>query len=117
MNTLSYSANQPVTSQQTIEVSESFKKQGGKVVSSIILFFIVYLLLVAASVALAIACFYMGIAIIVALPRLITIILGLGLIAVGGSVIFFLVKFIFAVSKMKTGRVEIKEADQPAYLH
>ncbi|MBN8790118.1 MAG: M48 family metalloprotease [Terrimonas sp.] len=114
MNTLSYSANQPVTSQQTIEVSESFKKQGGNVVSSIILFFIVYLLLVAASVALAIACFYMGIAIIVALPRLITIILGLGLIAVGGSVIFFLVKFIFAVSKNENpGRVEIKEADQP----
>ncbi|MFT3949804.1 MAG: M48 family metallopeptidase [Agriterribacter sp.] len=114
MNTLSYSANQPVTSQQTIEVSESFKKQGGKVVSSIILFFIVYLLLVAASVALAIACFYLGIAIIVALPRLITIILGLGLIAVGGSVIFFLVKFIFAVSKNENpGRVEIKEADQP----
>ncbi|MFT3748709.1 MAG: M48 family metallopeptidase [Agriterribacter sp.] len=114
MNTLSYPANQPAAGQQTIEVSESFKKHGSKVVFSIILFFIVYLLLVAASVALAVACFYVGIAIIVALPRLITIILGLGLIAVGGSVIFFLIKFIFAVSKNENpGRVEIKETDQP----
>ncbi|MCC6286419.1 MAG: M48 family metalloprotease [Chitinophagaceae bacterium] len=113
MNTPS-SANQSTAPIQQVEVSGAFKQQAGKVVFSIVMFFIVYLLLVAASIALAVGCFYAGIAIIIALPKLITIILGLGLIAVGGSVIFFLIKFIFAVSKNENpGRVEIKEAEQP----
>lgn len=114
MSTSLAADNHTIKTQPEVEVSEAFKKQAGKVMSSIFLFFLVYLLLVIASVGLAIACFYMGIAIIVALPRLLTIILGLGLIAVGGSVIFFLIKFIFAVSKNENpGRIEVKESDQP----
>ena len=114
MSSLSPSVHRSDATFQQIEVSGLFKKQGGKVVSSIVLFFLVYLLLVVASIVLAVACFYAGIAIIIAFPRLIVIILGLGLIAMGGSVIFFLIKFVFAVSKNENpGRVEVKETDQP----
>lgn len=100
---------------QKLLPSSDFKKQVGKVVTSIILFFIVYLLLILAATALAIGCFYLGVSIIIAAPRFLTLMLGLGLMAVGGSVLFFLVKFVFAVSKDEnSGRVEIKENDQPA---
>lgn len=107
-------ANQPAAMFQQVEVSDTFKKQAGKVVFSILLFFLVYLLLVTASVGLAIGCFYLGIAIIIAAPKFLTIILGLGLLAVGGSVIFFLIKFIFSVTKSENPlRVEVTEAEQP----
>lgn len=114
MNSSILLANQPTVEQKEIEVSDSFKKQAGKVIFSIFLFFLVYLLLVIASVGLAVGCFYLGIVIIAALPRLLTIILGLGLIATGASVIFFLIKFIFAVSKNENpNRIEVKESEQP----
>jgi len=94
--------------------STAFRKQVGVTIFSIILFLIVYLILVAASIALAIGCFYGGVWIIIAMPKFITLMLGLGAILLGVSVIFFLIKFIFAVNKdVNPGRVEIKEADQP----
>jgi Zn-dependent protease with chaperone function len=77
-------------------------------------FFIVYILLVLAAAALAIACFYFGVFIIINAPRIFTIMVGLGLMALGISVVFFLIKFIFAVSKnINDSRIEIKEEDQP----
>lgn len=94
--------------------STDFKKQVGKVITSIIFFFIVYLVLMLAAIALAIGCFYLGISIIIAAPKFLTLILGLGLMAVGVSVLFFLIKFVFAVTKDEnSGRVEIKEDEQP----
>ncbi len=94
--------------------SVSFKKQVGLVVSSIALFFIVYILLVLASMALAVGCFYFGAVIIINAPRIFTIMIGLGLMALGVSVVFFLIKFIFAVSKnTNASRIEIKEEEQP----
>lgn len=94
--------------------SASFKKQVGRVMGSIILFFVVYLLLVIAALGLAVACFYIGAMLIVHLPRIYTILIGLGMMALGLSVVFFLIKFIFSVSKNENAsRVEIKEQDQP----
>lgn len=97
-----------------IGVSAEFRKQVSKVIGSIFLFFAVYILLIIASIALAVACFYAGIFLIVTMPKFFTLIIGAGLIAVGASVFFFLIKFIFAVSKNENpGRVEITEASQP----
>jgi Zn-dependent protease with chaperone function len=94
--------------------SAAFKKEVGAVVAYIACFFVVYLLLVAAAVALAAGCVYAGFAIIVAAPRFITIIIGLGLVALGISVVFFLVKFVFAVQKGGSDtRIEITEEEQP----
>lgn len=114
MATYSYPAAPANVDPQILNPSASFKKQVSIVVSSILLFFIVYILLVLAAAALAIACFYFGIFIIINAPRIFTIMIGLGLMALGISVVFFLVKFIFAVSKnTNDSRIEIKEQDQP----
>jgi Zn-dependent protease with chaperone function len=94
--------------------SAAFKKEVSKVMGSLVLFFIVYILLILLSVLLTIGCVYGGIAIIVAVPRFITIMLGIGLISLGVMVLIFLVKFIFSVSKYdRSGIVEIKEEDHP----
>jgi Zn-dependent protease with chaperone function len=94
--------------------SASFRKEVTGVMGSIVFFFIVYLLLFLLSIGLVIACFYGGIAIIVAIPRLITIAAGIGLIGVGVMIFVFLIKFMFAVSKYdRSNIVEITEVDQP----
>ncbi|RYY62435.1 MAG: hypothetical protein EOO05_02770 [Chitinophagaceae bacterium] len=114
MTTTIYPAGPVSVDPGKLAPSSSFRKNVSAVISSIVLFFVVYLILVIAAVALAVACFYGGIALIVALPKLLTIVAGLGMMGVGVSVIFFLVKFIFSVSRMENaGRVEIHEADQP----
>lgn len=94
--------------------SASFKKQAGLAAGSIVLFFIVYILLVVVAAALAAACFYFGGMLIINMPRMFTIMIGLGIMALGVSVVFFLVKFIFSVSKNENAsRIEIKEKEQP----
>lgn len=103
-----------VANQNILEPSKFFKQQVSKVIFSIFLFLVVYLLLIVAATALAVACFYAGIAVIAALTSLFGIIAGLGLMAIGGSVIFFLIKFMFAVTKDENPqRIEITEKDQP----
>lgn len=95
--------------------SAGFKQQAISVVISIILFVLVYIILVIASIALAVGCFYGGIAIIAAMPRLIVIVAGVGLMALGVSIVFFLIKFVFAVTKNDNkGRVQVTEQEQPA---
>lgn len=99
---------------EVLNISPAFRKQVGSVITSIILFAIVYLLLVAAAIVLAIVLCWLGVAIIVAKPMFLTLILGLGLMAVGVSVIVFLVKFIFAVARDENSqRVEITEEQHP----
>ncbi|MCX6317672.1 MAG: M48 family metalloprotease [Bacteroidetes bacterium] len=93
----------------------AFKKEVAGVMGSIVFFFIVYALLLLIATGLVVGCVYAGIAIITNIPRLITIVAGIGLIGVGVMVFVFLVKFIFSVSKYDRSHIiEIKEADQPA---
>lgn len=99
---------------QLLEPSADFRKEVKKVVSYIVLFFIVYLLLVAAAVALAVACIYLGGALVLSFGGLLICIVGIGLIALGLAVVFFLVKFVFATTQHNNGSsIEITEADQP----
>ncbi|MDI3319565.1 M48 family metallopeptidase [Pinibacter soli] len=94
--------------------SPAFKKEIGKVISSIIFFMVVYVLLIIAAVILSIYCVRFGFLLIITLPKFITIIAGLGIAGIGIGVLFFLVKFIFAVTKFdNSGSVEIFEKDQP----
>lgn len=95
--------------------SPAFKREVTGVMASIVFFFIVYALLLLVATALVVGCVYAGIAIITNLPRVITIIAGIGLIGVGVMVFVFLIKFIFSVSKYdRSNIIEIKETDQPA---
>lgn len=99
---------------EKLRPSIAFRLYAFKVIGAIILFLLTYLILLAASVAIAALCCYAGVWLIAEVPRLLTIILGLGLIVLGASVFFFMVKFVFAVSKDENnGRVEITEEEQP----
>lgn len=109
-----YPANPSNVPDSITQPSVAFKKQVSGVMGSIIFFFVVYLLLFILSIGLVIGCVYAGIAIIINIPKLITIVAGLGLIGVGVMVFVFLVKFLFAVSKYdRSGIVEITEEEQP----
>lgn len=109
-----YPANPADVPLSVTQPSADFKKEVVKVMFSILLFFVVYILLVLLALALAAGCAYAGIMLIIAAPRLITLAIGIGLIATGVLVCFFLVKFIFAVSKTDQSRnVEITEEEQP----
>jgi Zn-dependent protease with chaperone function len=95
--------------------SPAFKKEVSGVMGSILFFFIVYALLLLLSVALVIGCVYAGIAIIINVPKLITIAAGIGLVGVGVMVFVFLVKFLFSVSRYDRSHIiEINENEQPA---
>lgn len=97
-----------------LEPTSAFKKQVGNVVFNIFLFFIVYILLILLSIGLAIACVAGCIAIISASPGFITIALGLGMLGLGIAVFVFLVKFIFAQTKVDNSmKVEITKETEP----
>ncbi|RXK83701.1 M48 family metallopeptidase [Filimonas effusa] len=99
---------------QLLTPSAAFKKEVSKVVVQIILFFVVYLLLVIAAVALAIGCIYGGIALMANLRGLWVYLFGIGLMAFGLAIVFFLVKFLFAAHKQEdNGSIEITEAQHP----
>src|ERR1700742_2137760 len=109
-----YPASPVAVDAEKLAISASFRNQVRKVIGSIFLFMIVYLLLVAAAIVLAAGCCYLGVWIIIAMPKFITLILGLGLMAAGVSVFIFLVKFVATVAKDENSkRVEITEEEQP----
>ena len=90
------------------------KRQVYKVIGSIVLFMIVYLILMAAGTLLAIVFGWLGVLLMMTFRSFIGLIFGLGMIGAGVSVIIFLVKFIFAVSKDENSqRIEVLEAEQP----
>src|ERR1700761_562086 len=90
------------------------KRQVYKVIGSIVLFMVVYLVLMAAATLLAIAFGWLGILLMINFRSFFGLIFGLGLIGAGISVIVFLVKFVFAVSKDENSqRVEVLEEEQP----
>jgi Zn-dependent protease with chaperone function len=99
---------------QPIKPGSEFRKAVAKVAASIIFFLFVYIVLMVGAVLLAVACFYGGVFLMAALTNWLGIIGGVGLMAVGVSVVFFLIKFIFATSKNEDpARIRIYEKDEP----
>lgn len=105
---------------QTAPVTASsllFKKEASKAIFSIVLFIFVYVLLVALAGGLAALSVYLGVAIIIARPMWITLLLGAGLIGVGIMVFAFLIKFLFAKSgNIASDSTEITTTSQPALM-
>lgn len=96
------------------QVNIRFRREVGKTLISIAIFFLVYLALMFLAVILALLTVYGGVLLILAAPKFITLMIGLGLIGLGVMVFFFLVKFIFSVSKYDhSNSIEIFETDQP----
>src|SRR5690349_16722616 len=96
------------------EISTNFKRHASKVIVSIFAFFLVFLVLLAAVTALAVGAFFLGITIIASLMSFMSIVLGLGVIVAGGSLLFFVIKFAFTSDKEdRSHLIEIKREDQP----
>jgi len=97
-----------------IQVSEKFQSQVKKTLFSIFIFILVYLVLLILSIGITILFGYVGILAIINYPNVFTVGLGLGLIACGLTILFFLIKFIFASYKTDTSDlIEVKESEQP----
>ncbi|MDR6195856.1 M48 family metallopeptidase [Siphonobacter sp. SORGH_AS_0500] len=96
------------------EPSNAYKRQVKTVTTSIITFIIVYIVLFLASIALTIACGFVGILLFSKFSYSGVFILGLGLVGFGLLTIFFLIKFMFAIKKEDTSElIEISEEDEP----
>lgn len=98
--------------------SASFKREAWKVAGVLLLFFLVYFLLFAGAIVLAGVLGYLGFLLVVSYPRLITIVIGLGMVVTGLFVLFFLIKFLFTSTKTdRSQMVEVKEPDLPQLFH
>ena len=98
----------------TIEPSVNFKKQAAKAKRAIVLFVLFYLLILVLSMGLTAGCIYAGMMLIVAFPKFITIVLGVGLASFGVLIFIFLVKFMFKSTQEDTSYLyEVTRKDQP----
>lgn len=101
-------------SKQNASLSPEFKKQTGKAINAIAFFVLTYLLLLTLAVGLTILSMYGGLMLIINFPKLITIMLGIGLASLGVLVLIFLVKFIFKSHKVDRSHLyEITQQDEP----
>jgi Zn-dependent protease with chaperone function len=97
-----------------VKLTPEFKSQTNKAIFSIIFFVFVYSILLLSAVALTAICIYAGVAIILAVPRLIVIALGLGLASFGVLILVFLIKFIFKSHKVdRSHLVEVHKDNEP----
>lgn len=96
------------------KISPAFRKEAIKVLLSIFFFLFIYVLLIIAAIGLAAVLGYLGYYLVIAFPRLITLLIGLALALVGIMVLFFLVKFIFSSNKVdRSAMVEVKRSEEP----
>lgn len=97
-----------------IQVSDSFKKMTSKAIFAITLFIFVYLILLVLAIGFTIACAYGGIALIIAIPKFITLALGIGLASLGFFILIFLFKFLFKQHKIdRSHLIEITKNQEP----
>ena len=78
-----------------IEVSKDFRNKARSAIFAIVVFILVYLFLFLFAVALAVGCIVGGIALIIAKPMFLTLMVGAGLAGMGGFVFYFIIKFLF----------------------
>lgn len=101
-----------------IRLSKEFKTQATKAVISIVFFGLTYVLILLCAIGLTVLCAYLGIMLIVTLPKIITILLGIGLASLGFFVLIFLLKFLFKSSKVDRSNLqEIKKENEPALFN
>ncbi|WP_157274103.1 M48 family metalloprotease [Pedobacter sp. BAL39] len=98
-----------------LKVSENFRKMAVRSVLSIILFLITYIILVILGVGVIFLCGLAAYGLIALQVMFVTIMLGLGFVAMGLLIFFFLIKFVFS-SPTKVDRshlMEINKEQQP----
>lgn len=109
-----YPATPTGVREEILQPTAAFKKEVANTMGALLFFAFVYVLLMIAAVALAVGCGFAGFMLIVALPKLITLMVGIGLIGLGIMVLIFLLKFLFKSNKVdRSHLVEITAASQP----
>lgn len=97
-----------------VKLSKAFIKNANKSLLAIILFLFTYLILVLSAVLLTYLSVYGGILLIRLYTSHITFLAGIGLMAVGFFVLFFLIKFIFSYKKENHNQlIEISRISEP----
>ncbi|MGJ7033609.1 M48 family metalloprotease [Niabella hirudinis] len=99
---------------KNIQLTDDFRHRTRQAIFAIIAFILVYLLLVLLGMAFAVGCVYIAIELVARMPRFITIMLGIGLAALGLFVLIFLFKFIFSAKKTdRSHLLKIERSDEP----
>jgi len=97
-----------------VQVSASFKKHARKTILSIFVFAFTYIFLLLFAIGITIGFTFLGLLVFTSKPMFLTAIACIGLFASGLTVLFFLIKFIFASTKVDTDHLtEITEHDEP----
>ncbi len=112
--TVFYPPSPSKNSEPFIQTSKQFRSEVSRVLASISLFFIVYFILIILATALAVLAVIGGVTLILAAPKFITIMVGAGVIGLGLMVVFFLIKFIFSISRYDhSNSIEVSESEHP----
>ncbi|WP_306642412.1 M48 family metalloprotease [Sanyastnella coralliicola] len=99
---------------QDVQITPEFKKMARRSIYGIAFFLLIYLIVFVLALALTAACAVGGIAIVAAAPRIISLILGLGVASFGVLILIFLIKFLFSGKKVdRSHLMEIKRDDEP----
>lgn len=97
-----------------VQVSTNFRKHARKTIFSIVVFAVSYVALLLLSIGITVGFTLLGVLIFAAKPMFLTAVLCLGLFASGLTILFFLLKFVFASTKVDTGHLtQIYEQDEP----
>lgn len=96
-----------------IQPSSNFKKMAVNAILAIITFIFVYLILLILGIALTALSIFGGIALIIAAPKFITIVLGIGLASLGIMIFIFLIKFLF--KEHEIDKSHLKEIHRDEY--
>jgi len=111
--TLNYPPSPANVDPAILFVSKDYKKEVTKVTFAIIAFIITYLILIAVVAGISALSFYLGILVMTAGIHFITIIGGLGLMALSVMLIYFIFKFMFTTNKVdRSNLIQITEAEE-----
>lgn len=101
-----------------IQPSSNFKKMAINAIVAIMSFIFVYLILLILGIVLTALCIYGGIALIIAAPKFITIVIGIGLASLGIMIFIFLIKFLFKEHEIdKSHLTEVYRKEYPALFN
>ncbi len=97
-----------------IKTSPEFKAQTTKAIVSIAFFALTYIVILILTICITALSIYGGIMLIIAMPRIFTIAVGIGLASFGILILIFLLKFIFKSHIIdRSHLIEINKADEP----
>lgn len=97
-----------------LKTSPELRRMAMRALASIILFILTYIFLVLFAIGLTLVCGYLGYLLVMAYAHWVTFMLGLVLLAIGITVLIFVLKFIFKrTTKTEQLLVEVKAIEEP----